>query len=403
MRVVVGVTGGVAAFKVASLIRLLTESGNSVKVVPTSNALRFIGATTLEALSHETVEVVDPNLFTDVEQVKHIAVAKNCDVLVVAPATASFIAKLAAGIADDLLLTTVLATRAPVVIAPAMHSEMWHNQATQDNLKTLRARGVIIVEPSVGRLTGEDTGIGRLAEIEDIFAAVVAQVLNKDLSGLRFLITAGGTREHLDPVRFFGNSSSGKQGIAVARAAELRGATVTLICSNVEEALIPVGMKTQFASSAVEMEQKVLDELPNSDVLVMAAAVADYRPEGKSNEKLKRSKLGVEFTIRMVANPDILKGAVETIQARGLDCLTVGFAAEVAPIEANLLAFGKEKLHSKGCDLLVANDVSEGKVFGSEFNRVFILDSFDERVVEGSKELVAQSILDAVRAKLGKI
>jgi phosphopantothenoylcysteine decarboxylase/phosphopantothenate--cysteine ligase len=230
MHVIVGITGGIAAYKATSIIRLLTEAGHTVKVIPTQNALRFIGATTLEALSHNTV---DPDLYTDVESVKHVALGQEADLVIVAPASASFLARYAAGIADDLLGNTLLVTKAPVVVAPAMHTEMWLHAATQQNVKTLSARGVHVLEPAVGRLTGEDSGIGRLPEPEEVVEYSLAKAGRQDLAGQRFLISAGGTREEIDPVRFIGNKSSGKQGIAIALEALQRGASVTLIAANI--------------------------------------------------------------------------------------------------------------------------------------------------------------------------
>jgi phosphopantothenoylcysteine decarboxylase/phosphopantothenate--cysteine ligase len=234
VRVVLGVTGGIAAYKATGIIRLLTEAGHDVKVIPTANALRFIGATTLEALSHNSV---DPDLYTDVEAVKHVELGQTADLVIVAPATASFLARMASGLADDLLMNTLLATKAPILVAPAMHTEMWQNPATVANVATLRQRGIEILEPAVGRLTGADSGPGRLPEPEEIVAAALALSAPQDLSGKRFLITAGGTQEPIDPVRFLGNHSSGKQGIALATEATKRGAKVTLIAANVSESI----------------------------------------------------------------------------------------------------------------------------------------------------------------------
>ncbi|MEY4492389.1 MAG: hypothetical protein RL085_800, partial [Actinomycetota bacterium] len=229
-RIVLGVTGGIAAYKATAIIRLLTEAGHSVKVIPTQNALRFIGATTLEALSHNAV---DPDLYTDVDSVKHIALAQEADLVIVAPATASFLARLASGVADDLLGNTLLATTAPVLVAPAMHTEMWFNAATQANVATLTSRNITILEPDAGRLTGEDSGVGRLPEPEVIVETALGLLQTQDLIGQHFVITAGGTQEPIDPVRYIGNHSSGKQGIAIAKAAAHRGAKVTLIGANI--------------------------------------------------------------------------------------------------------------------------------------------------------------------------
>ncbi|MTA95018.1 MAG: bifunctional phosphopantothenoylcysteine decarboxylase/phosphopantothenate--cysteine ligase CoaBC, partial [Actinobacteria bacterium] len=251
--VIVGVTGGIAAYKSASLIRLFTEAGHNVQVVATENATRFIGKVTLEALSHNRVEMIDPDLFTDVEGVKHVALAKSADLVVIAPATASFIAKIAAGIADDLLTTTVLTASCPIVIAPAMHTEMWDNKATVQNVSLLKTRGYQVVEPGVGRLTGEDSGVGRLAEPVDIFEAAIVNLGNKPLAGVRVLVTAGGTRERIDPARYVGNYSSGKQGIAFARAAKDLGATVHIIAANVNNSLL-LGLEHEIVESTAELE-----------------------------------------------------------------------------------------------------------------------------------------------------
>jgi phosphopantothenoylcysteine decarboxylase/phosphopantothenate--cysteine ligase len=391
MRVVVGITGGIAAYKATSIVRLLTEAGHTVKVVPSQNALRFIGAATLEALSHNAV---DPDLFTDVADVKHIEIAKSADLVIVAPATASFIARTAAGIADDLLGNVLLATSAPVVIAPAMHTEMWLNSATVNNIQTLRERGITVIEPASGRLTGEDSGVGRLPEPEEIVEQALRALPAGDLTGRSILITAGGTQEAIDPVRFIGNRSSGKQGIAIASEAVRRGARVTLIASNIEE--IPEGVGTVIeARTALDVAQAVNEQLTNHDVLVMAAAIADYRIENQSNLKLKRAELGNRISLDLVANPDILKTTVERIKAEGLKVISVGFAAETAGSEDALTRLAQRKLIEKGCDILVANDVSGGAVFGSDSNSVLILTATGSATGRsGSKKATANQLLD---------
>lgn len=391
MRVVVGITGGIAAYKATSIVRLLTEGGHTVKVVPSQNALRFIGAATLEALSHNTV---DPDLFTDVADVKHIEIAKSADLVIVAPATASFIARTAAGIADDLLGNVLLATNAPVVIAPAMHTEMWLNSATVNNIQTLRERGITVIEPASGRLTGEDSGVGRLPEPEEIVEQALRALPVGDLTGHSILITAGGTQEAIDPVRFIGNRSSGKQGVAIASEAVRRGARVTLIASNIEE--IPEGVGTVIeARTALDVAQAVNEQLTKHDVLVMAAAIADYRIENQSNLKLKRAELGNRISLDLVANPDILKATVERIKAEGLKVISVGFAAETAGSEDALTRLAQRKLIEKGCDILVANDVSEGAVFGSDSNSVLILTATGSATGRsGSKKATANQLLD---------
>ena len=325
--VVVGVTGGIAAYKSAALIRLLSEAGHSVQVVATVNATRFIGTTTLEALSHNKVQIVDPDLFTDVESVKHVALAKSADLIIVAPATASFLAKVAAGIADDLLTTTVLTATCPVIIAPAMHTEMWENPATQHNIETLKSRGVHIVDPGVGRLTGEDTGVGRLAEPEVILSAASTLLGERILAGVQVLVTTGGTRERIDPARFVGNFSSGKQGLAFARAAIEMGASVKVIAANVDESLLQ-GIEHSNVVSASDLSNSINAEIGSFDLLVMAAAVADYSPTIVSDVKIKRAVRGENFQISLTANPDIVAAVSEKSRGSGSSAVIVAFAAE---------------------------------------------------------------------------
>ena len=393
MRVVLGVTGGIAAYKATGIIRLLTEAGHDVKVIPTANALRFIGATTLEALSHNSV---DPDLYTDVESVKHVELGQTADLVIVAPATAAFLARMASGLADDLLMNTLLATKAPILVAPAMHTEMWQNAATVANVATLRERGIEILEPAVGRLTGADSGPGRLPEPEEIVAAALALSAPQDFSGKRILITAGGTQEPIDPVRYLGNHSSGKQGIALASEATKRGAKVTLIAANVSEPISAIHELVRV-STAAELEAEVLGHLNFVDAVIMAAAVADFRVETAADKKLKRSELGDDITLKLVANPDILAGLVSKIDRGGLKVVSVGFAAETALNPNDLQRLAEHKLESKGCDILVANDVSHGAVFGSERNSVLVLTkrgSVTSR--DGSKAAIANHILDVL-------
>ena len=393
MHVIVGITGGIAAYKATSIIRLLTEAGHTVKVIPTQNALRFIGATTLEALSHNTV---DSDLYTDVESVKHVALGQEADLVIVAPASASFLARFAAGIADDLLGNTLLVTKAPVVLAPAMHSEMWLHPATQQNVRALTERGVQILEPAVGRLTGDDTGIGRLPEPEDIVEFALSKISRQDLAGKRFLVTAGGTREDIDPVRYIGNRSSGKQGIAIAIEAVLRGADVTLVAANVSN--IPLEIQKVLHVQSAQQLADVLDEnLASFDVLVMAAAVSDFKVLNPASNKLKRSELGDHLQLELVANEDILASAVKRIMTQGLSVLTVGFAAETTSGPTQLEELAQSKLASKGCDLIVANNVANGAVFDSDTNNVLILSQTGRTVsAEGSKRLVAAELLDVI-------
>ncbi len=388
-RIILGITGGIAAYKATAVIRLLTEQGHDVKVIPTQNALRFIGATTLEALSHNAV---DPDLYTDVDSVKHIKLAQEADLVVVAPASASFLARTATGIADDLLSNTILATSAPVLIAPAMHTEMYLNEATQANVKTLQSRGLTVLQPASGRLTGEDSGIGRLPEPEQIVEAALALLEPKDFAGKHVIVTAGGTQEPIDPVRFLANRSSGMQGVAIAKAAAARGARVTLIGANIPETW---GLNFVAVSTALELQAALDDVLPSGDFLVMTAAVSDFRVKDVSDTKLKRSVVGVEPTLELVANPDILQAAVARISESNLPIKTVGFAAETAADTGQLRQLAAHKLMSKGCDLLVANDVSQGRVFGQPDNSVLILSKTGiERSVSGTKAEVASAVLD---------
>jgi phosphopantothenoylcysteine decarboxylase / phosphopantothenate---cysteine ligase len=396
--VVVGVTGGIAAYKSAPLIRLFAEAGHNVQVVATENAFKFIGKATLEALSKNEVSYVDPDLFTDVDQVKHIALAKRADVIVVSPATASFIAKVAAGLADDLLTTTVLAATAPVVIAPAMHTEMWEAASTVANIKTLESRNFYIVPPGVGRLTGEDTGVGRLADPEEIFDASLGALSGK-LSGVRVCVTAGGTREPIDAVRFIGNHSSGKQGIAFAIAAKRLGADVLLIAANIEpEAL--VGLETIHVRTTSELGAALMDQVGKIDLLIMSAAVADFSSPKPVGEKIKRSEVGEVLDISLTANPDLLKEFTGASRASKQTAVTVGFAAEAG---GDLEALGRAKLDAKDCDYVVANDISGGAVFGSSETSVVLVSRDAAIAFEGTKLSVASAVLSEVASKVGKL
>ena len=394
--VVVGVTGGIAAYKSAALIRLFTEAGHSVQVVMTTNATRFIGSTTLEALSRNKVQIVDPDLFTDVEGVKHVALAKSADLIVVAPATASFLAKVTAGIADDLLTTTVLTASCPVIFAPAMHTEMWENLATQQNISTLKDRGMLIVDPGVGRLTGDDSGVGRLAEPESIVAAATSMLGVKPLAGVRVLVTTGGTRERIDPARFVGNFSSGKQGLAFARAAIEMGASVKVIAANVDESLMH-GLEHVNVVSAKELAKSVNDSLGSFDLLVMAAAVADYSPTMVATEKIKRSAAGENIEISLTANPDIVEAVATNLRGAGSDAIIVAFAAESGE---DLEALARTKLQTKKCDFVVANSISSGEVFNSDQNSVVLVSEQSSARFNGSKIQVARAVLEIVSSKV---
>lgn len=391
----VGVTGGIAAYKSAPLIRLFSEAGHSVQVVATNNAFKFIGKTTLEALSGNPISIVDPDLFTDVDQVKHIALAKSADLIVIAPATASFIAKMTSGIADDLLTTTVLAATCPVIVAPAMHTEMWENKATTANIETLTLRGITIVWPAVGRLTGEDSGAGRLAEPEEIFESALA-ALGGPLSGKRVLVTAGGTREPIDAARFIGNFSSGKQGVAFARAAKMLGADVELIAANIDDSLTS-GLKTINVGSALELSQALEAKFGSYDILVMAAAIADYKPIESTSTKLKRSELGEELNLSLVANPDILAETVKRLISSGSKAVVVGFAAEASN---DLESLAKIKLAAKGCDYLIANDISDGKVFGKDHTELVLVSQSGSNTFVGSKQSVAKDVLSLIASNI---
>jgi phosphopantothenoylcysteine decarboxylase/phosphopantothenate--cysteine ligase len=397
--VVVGVTGGIAAYKCAYLIRLFTEARHNVQVVATVNATRFIGVTTLEGLSHNKVQIIDPDLYTDVETVKHVSLAKSADLIVVAPATASFIAKVASGIADDLLTTTVLTASAPIVIAPAMHTEMWESQATQQNVLTLRERGFHFVSPVVGRLTGEDSGVGRLAEPEDIYSSSIVFLGEQLLKGVRVLVTTGGTREKIDPARFVGNFSSGKQGIGFARAAKDLGATVSVIAANVEQSLLH-GLDFINVVSASDIHDVLNDSIGRFDVLVMAAAVADYRPSKVSSEKIKRSVAGENLEICLVSNTDILSSVSKKAKSLDGNVLIIGFAAESGE---DLEGLALLKLKAKGCDFVVANSISSGEVFNSERNSVVLVSADTSASFVGSKYEVARAVLELISSRITAI
>ncbi|GAA1605026.1 phosphopantothenoylcysteine decarboxylase [Leucobacter chromiireducens] len=469
MNIVLGVSGGIAAYKAVALARLLVEAGHEVHVIPTADALRFVGQPTWEAISRHPVTT---SVHDDVPEVRHVALGQRADLVVVAPATANTLARMTAGLADDLLGTTLLATRAPVVVAPAMHTEMWQHPATQDNVAILRSRGVVFVGPESGRLTGDDTGPGRLSEPADIFArieeileagvaadAAAAVGLERDpeapilplpageddatvlapvvvpgaaaptsvfpsaaaddvadddegthaepgdFDGVRVLVTAGGTREPIDPVRYLGNRSSGRQGVAVAAAAAERGAKVVLLAANIDEAvlaevadrpavrIVPVG-------STAELEQAAHAAAAGAEAVIMAAAVADYRVADVADGKLrKEDSPGVAPTLSLVENPDVLVGLV---QARRPGQVIVGFAAETVESEEELLERGRRKLARKGVDLLAVNAVGWNEGFESAENALRVLDADGTVVssVAGSKREVAERLLDAVRDEL---
>ncbi|MFT2816241.1 bifunctional phosphopantothenoylcysteine decarboxylase/phosphopantothenate--cysteine ligase CoaBC [Leifsonia sp. A12D58] len=400
--IVVGITGGIAAYKAVNVVRAFVLQGHSVHVVATEAALRFVGKPTLEAISRNPVNV---DLYEGVAEVRHVAIGQSADLIVIAPATANTIAKLAAGIADDLLGNTVLASTAPIVLAPAMHTEMWNNKATVANVATLRERGMTIVGPGVGQLTGSDVGPGRMEE-PDVIVQRALDVLDAqptvdsdDLAGKRVVISAGGTREPLDPVRFLGNRSSGKQGVALALAAAARGASVVLVAANLDVA-VPAHVTVHLAGSALDLEQAMREECVSADIVIMAAAVADYRPTEIREGKIKKEDTGDTLTLTLVKNPDVLAGLVETRRAGHAPAgqQIVGFAAETEPDADKLLALGRGKIARKGCDLLVVNRVGWSEGFATDSNEVMILDARGDIVNEasGSKMSVANRILDVI-------
>ncbi|MBP2216506.1 bifunctional phosphopantothenoylcysteine decarboxylase/phosphopantothenate--cysteine ligase CoaBC [Arthrobacter sp. CAN_C5] len=410
MRVILGVGGGIAAYKVASLLRLFTEAGHNVTVIPTDAATRFVGTATWEALSGNPVS---NSVFDDVDKVNHVRLGQLADLVVIAPATADLVARAAAGMANDLLTGTLLMARCPVLMAPAMHTEMWEHPATVANIATLRSRGTLVLDPASGRLTGTDSGAGRLPEPADIFAAAMAacEGANHDRSptasapgslvGRHLVITAGGTREPIDPVRYLGNRSSGKQGMALAAAALAEGATVELIVAHVEVPA-PDGVDLVQVETAEQLRTATLRAAKQADALIMAAAVADFRPAEPVLTKIKKRPDGVDPVITLVRNPDILREAVEQRDAAGAGPVIVGFAAETGDPTADPLDHARQKLVRKGCDLLVLNQVGDGKVFGLDDTVATILDAHGAEPVEvaGTKTDVATAVVARVAAAL---
>ena len=387
--VILGVGGGIAAYKSCDLLRRLRDLGFGVTVVPTPSSLNFVGSATWEALSGRKVTT---EVFESVEEVRHVSLAKKSNFIIIAPATADLIARITAGRADDLLTNVILASSSPVLIVPAMHPEMWNDEATQANVKTLRSRGYHVMDPDTGALTSGDVGQGRFPETSRILEefGVITQT-RSDLLGKKVLITAGGTREAIDPVRFIGNQSSGKQGYAVARSAQQRGAEVTLISAN---AVLPDidGIRTVHVESAQEMLESLQEEFPKTDVLVMAAAVADARPVQVADAKIKKT----DYTsIELIENPDLLK----TISALKTDQIIIGFAAETSED----ISVASEKMTSKGADILYLNDVSGGDIFNSETTHGFILTQGREpiKVAQTTKDTLAHQLLDEALLQLG--
>ncbi|UQA96534.1 bifunctional phosphopantothenoylcysteine decarboxylase/phosphopantothenate--cysteine ligase CoaBC [Streptomyces halobius] len=403
-KVVLGVSGGIAAYKACELLRRLTETGHDVRVVPTAAALHFVGEATWSALSGHPAAT---EVWESVHEVPHVRIGQSADLVVVAPATADLLGKAAHGLADDLLTNTLLTARCPVIFAPAMHTEMWEHPATQENVATLRRRGAIVVEPAVGRLTGVDTGKGRFpdpAEIFELCRRVLRRsgrsrgaeaALAQDLTGRHVVVTAGGTREPLDPVRYLGNRSSGKQGYALAATAAARGARVTLIAGNTALPE-PVGVDVVRVGTAAQLREAVLKAAADADAVVMAAAVADFRPAVYATGKIKKREGQEPDPVTLVRNPDIL-AELSAERARPGQ-LVVGFAAETDDVLAN----GRAKLARKGCDLLVVNEVGEHKAFGSAENEAVILatDGTETPVPYGPKEDLAETVWDLVVPRL---
>lgn len=407
MRIVLGVGGGIAAYKAAMLLRLFAEAGHHVVPVPTRSALEFVGAATWEALSGEQVST---DVFDRVPTVNHVMQGQAADLVVVAPATADLLARAAHGHADDLLTTTLLATEAPVLFAPAMHTEMWSNPAVQDNVATLRRHGHTVLDPAVGRLTGKDSGPGRLPEpheIRDAALALVHERSDQPLSGVRAVVSTGGTQEALDPVRYLGNRSSGRQGIAVARALAAGGADVELVAAHVDVALPQErhtrgggsSMSVTRVGSALELKEAMESSAQRAEIVVMTAAVADFRPAQVALTKIKKSTDNDDApVIELVRNPDILRSLVQQRQDQGRQQVIVGFAAETGDAEHNPVSLGREKLARKGCDLLCVNQVGTNLVFGQDLTEVTILaaDATAPVRVEGSKDDVAHALTEQI-------
>lgn len=398
-RIVLGVAGGIAAYKACELLRRLLGAGHDVTVVPTEAALNFVGAATWAALSAKPVHT---QVWEAVQDVPHVRLGQQADLVIVAPATADLLARAAHGRADDLLTNVLLTASCPVVMAPAMHTEMWLHAATQANVALLRERGVMIVDPDSGRLTGADSGPGRLPDPAELFAvacsvladpSVARRAATQDLAGLTVAVSAGGTREHLDPVRFLGNSSSGLMGWALARSAALRGADVTLVAAHVQ-APAPPGTTVVVVTSTADMERAMYAAAKDADLVVMAAALADFTPAGSSTTKIKKSG-GDGMSVDLVQTVDVLAGLVR--RRSDPRQVLVGFAAETPTDALDLNALGTAKLRRKGCDLLVLNDVSAGKVFGSPDNEITILDTDGAAVgpLTGSKDTLAHRVWDS--------
>jgi len=427
MRIVLGVSAGIAAYKAVLLLRLLREDGHQVDVIPTPASEQFIGRATWEALSGRPVTT---SVFSGIDQVRHVRLGQEADLIVVAPATADLLARTRAGMADDLLTTTLLATEAPILLVPAMHTEMWGNAATSENVATLRGRGIEVMEPAVGRLTGKDTGPGRLPEPEEIYARVNELLATAERSaasdapdsgsshaahretqsvllGRKVVVTAGGTREPLDPVRYLGNRSSGKQGLALAETAAAAGAQVHLIAGIMDVAAPKQpNIAVEHIETAAQLQTAVERAAADADVLLMAAAVADFRPSAYAAQKIKKTEDGENPVITLERNPDILADAVTRRDSQGGPAVIVGFAAETGSADASPLELAQAKLLRKGCELLVLNQVGENLVFGRDETEIHILsaragagaDAGPVATVRGTKHDAAQAIIAQVAA-----
>ena len=388
---ILGVGGGISAYKSAELLRRLQDIGFGVTVIPTRASLNFVGTATWEALSGRPVT---ENLWNNVHEVPHIKAARNSNLIVVAPATADLLAKVASGLADDFLTNVLSATTSPVVFVPAMHPEMWTNPATKKNVALLRERGYLVIEPDEGRMTGDDFGIGRYPEVSRIISELSAYAeLKSDLLGKKVLVTAGGTREAIDPVRFIGNHSSGKQGYAIAKAARNRGAQVVMILANSNLPELP-GVETISVSSTLQMQEALNSHFPECDLLFMAAAVADARPVAMASQKIKKSDLN---QIELQRNPDLISELSKKSRASQI---LVAFAAETGEVDVSA---AKVKLSSKGVDLLYLNDVSNGSIFGSDKTEGKLIDSNGSvyECSEQDKDTLADLLLDRALIKLG--
>ncbi|NDL56365.1 bifunctional phosphopantothenoylcysteine decarboxylase/phosphopantothenate--cysteine ligase CoaBC [Phytoactinopolyspora mesophila] len=400
-RVLLGVSGGIAAYKACDVLRRLTENGHDVRVIPTESALKFVGAATWAALSGQPATA---DVFDDVHEVPHVALGQTADLVLVVPATADLMARAATGRADDLLTSTLLTARCPVMYAPAMHTEMWENPATTANVATLRSRGAVVLEPAAGRLTGADSGKGRLPEPGAIAAAAL-DVLQRgtgqpDLSGRHVVVSAGGTREPIDPVRFIGNRSSGRQGYALAQAAVTRGARVTLLSANVVLDDV-AGAEIVRVGTAAELREATLKMSADADAVVAAAAVADFRPRAVSDAKIKKTAGTDDAPVIELERTDDILAELTRRRSRP-EQIIVGFAAETGDAGGAVLDYGRAKLESKGCDLLVVNEVGLDRGFESDQNQAFILgrDGTSTEVPFGPKSALAHVVLDHIAARL---